>query len=86
MGVIEEDLQRVRGEVGEIIGRELFEGRDEVVRGSLVDGGVFIGLEFMLSGEHVHEDGENSRDRLEDDHEEYETSGDGLGADSEGRV
>lgn len=86
MGVVEENLQWVGGEVGEIVGREFFERRNEVIRGSLVHGSVFVGFEFMLSGEHIHEDRKDSRDRLEDDHEEHETSGDRLRSDSEGGV
>ena len=53
MGMVEEDFERVRGEVGEIIGRELLEGGDEVLGGVLDVRGVGVGFEFVFAREEV---------------------------------
>lgn len=60
MGVVEEDFQRMRGEVGEVVGGEFFEGRNKVIRRVLGAGGVFVSFELMLSREEVHEDREDA--------------------------
>ena len=70
MGMVEEDLEGVWGEVREIIGRELLEGGNEVLGGVLDLRGVGVGFEFVLAREDIHEDREDARDWLENDHEE----------------
>ena len=76
--MVKEDLKRVRCKVGEVVGGELFKSRDEVVRGALVDGRIFVGFELMLSRKDIHDYRENPGDRFEDDHEKDETSRDGC--------
>ena len=60
MGMVEEDFERVRGEVGEIIGRELLEGGDEVLGGVLDLRGVSVGFEFVFARKDIHEDREDA--------------------------
>ena len=86
MRMVEEDLEGVRGEVREIIGRELLEGGNEVRGGVLDLRGVGVGFEFVLAREDIHEDREDARDGLENDHEEDQPNVDGAGGNAEGGV
>ena len=58
--MVEEDLERMRGEVGEVIGRELLEGGDEVLRGVLDLRGVGVCFVFVLAREDIHQDREDA--------------------------
>ena len=76
--VLEEDKERVWGEIGEIFSREFFERTDEVVWGSLVLFRVGVSLELMLPRPEVHGETYEEGDGSEEDAKESEADIEGL--------
>ena len=83
---VQEDLKRMRREVGKIVDRELFECRDEMLGGVLNIGGVGVGLKLVLSREDIHEDGKHPGNWFENNHEENESDINGSRGNTEGGV
>ena len=49
MGIVEEDVKRVRGEIGKVVFAELFQGLGEIIRGTSGVSGIGVSLIFMMA-------------------------------------
>ena len=77
VGMVEEDLERMGGEIGEVVAGELFESHREVLGGSLHRFGVVVGFELVFAGEHAEGDGNEAGDGLEENEEDDQSDIDG---------
>lgn len=83
MGVLEEDFERVGGEVGEVVDREFFEGVDHRGRFFGCFGGKGVGFKFMFAREDAVADAEDQIDRCVEEKKEDEPGVEWGTADSE---
>ncbi len=72
MGVVEGDVERVWGGVGEVVRGEIFQGGGEVCGVSGGGGGEGVGLELVASAEGIEGGGEEDGDGFVEDAEEDE--------------
>ena len=85
MGVVEEDVQRMRREVAEAVAREALQAGSQKIASARGVGGEAVGLPLVTPGERGSGDGQDQLQRPQEDGDEDHAGVRGGSIDAEGR-